>query len=76
MSIPRTVVEIIEPTETPGQNVCHLAREVRINGVPVLVKEDGIDITFGAQEITTVTLEILPTEIHFRSAAPYEEDAA
>lgn len=73
MNTPRTIIEFTDVNPNPLGHVAHTLKEIRINGAPVLVAEDGIDIEFGHGEVTAVTLRLLPTEIHFRSAPPYRE---
>ena len=60
MSIPKTVVEFVDT----GAGPAHVVREIRINGVPVLIKEDPF-LYFGHGSPTELTITILPTEIHF-----------
>lgn len=62
-SIPKTVIELSD-INTGDDPRCHRVQQVLVNGTPVLIKKDGIDIEYG-DEITVVTLQILPTEIHF-----------
>ena len=71
-SIPRTTIEFIEVTKDPESIRCHKAGEVRINGVPVLVKGGTVSLDFNSIDLTEVTLTILPSEVNFRSALPYE----
>ena len=59
---PRTHVIIRDGTEGGPP---HKARHVLINGQEVLVAEHGIDIGFGPEEATTITLKILPASIVF-----------
>lgn len=65
---PRTLIEFVEPVPE-GSNaedaVAHKMRVVHINGQEVLVERDSIDLTFGPDEITKVTLTIIPTEVRF-----------
>lgn len=60
--IPRTHVIIRDDTNGGPP---HQARHVLINGQEVLVAEHGIEIDFGPEEATTVTLKILPATIVF-----------
>lgn len=62
--VPRTVIEF-QDVGTGDNPLCHRTREVLINGTPVLIQRDGIDIEHGGDQITVVTLRILPTEVHF-----------
>lgn len=71
MTIPRTTVQFIEPTETPDDLRCPKATEVRINGIPVLVKKGSAGLTFGPENATEVTVTLLPTEVVIGPAAPY-----
>lgn len=73
MKRPRTIIEFIEPLDFPNETIAHKSKEIRINGVPVLVKADDIQIEYGNNVVTAVTLTLIPTEIHFRAAEPYEE---
>lgn len=43
----------------------HVCRQVYVNGTPVLLTEDGIEIEYGTKEPTVVTLRILPKSITF-----------
>lgn len=72
-SRPKTIIEFIEPLDFPDKTVAHKAKEIRINGVPVLVKADDIDLQFGFNDITSLTITLIPTEVHFRAAEPFEE---
>jgi hypothetical protein len=70
--LPRTTIEFIDHAKDP---LAHVAKEVRINGTPVLVTEHGVDIDCGHNEATTVTLTLLPTEVRFTAAQPQGETA-
>lgn len=59
---PRTIIEFVDH---PGTDLCHKTNQVKINGTPVLVEANGIDVSVGGRDATVVTLRILPTEIHF-----------
>ena len=69
--IPRTVVEVVD-VGNPRDPLLHVTREVRVNGVPVLVAEDGFWIDYKFGEPTKVHLELLPSEIRFNTRPPYE----
>lgn len=74
---PRTVVEFMDH---PSSTLAHKTLEVWVNGTPVLIERDGVDIEFkrsadGTPLATTVvTLRLLPTEVHFTRPHP-EGDA-
>lgn len=70
---PRTVIELSDRT-TGDDPVCHKTREIRINGTPVLIEKDGIEIEYGDEITTVVVLRILPTEIHFNHKQIQEAD--
>ena len=59
----RTIIEFVDNRVGPP----HVAKEIRINGTPILVAEDGVTIEWGRDRATTVTIELLPDEIHFIS---------
>lgn len=61
---PQTFIEIRDQDHR-DRPVGHVAKQVYINGSPVLVAEDGVHIKYGPDEMTTVTLDLLPTELHF-----------
>lgn len=65
--LPRTVI-----TLTGDRGPLHVAKGVLVNGSPVTVAEDGVDIDFGPDEVTTVTLTLLADEVHFVKEAPTE----
>lgn len=69
---PRTVIDFVD-IQPPEQALAHRMREVHINGVPVLVAKDGIDLEFSESDVTSVTLRLLPTEVHFISKPPAQE---
>jgi len=71
-SHPRTVVEFLDH---PGTHLCHKTVTIAINGTPVLVERDGIDVDIDPDGVraTTVTVRLLPTEIHF-TRRPEPED--
>lgn len=75
MKIPKTTIEVTDVMPDPEHARCHKTREYRVNGVPVLLAEDGFWIDHGPNQATVVHLEILATEIHFQAATPYEEEA-
>ena len=66
MSLPRTVVEFVDTNIDPA--IAHVVKEVRINGTPVLIEKDGVNIEYGTDKATVVTLRILATEIRFNHA--------
>lgn len=72
-SAPRTVIELSD-IGTGDDPLCHKVRQVLVNGTPVLLEPDGIDIDFGDGRPTLVTLRILPTEIHFNHKQIQEAD--
>ena len=45
--------------------MAHKTKELRINGVPVLVESDSVYLEFGTDELTKLTVTILPAEVHF-----------
>lgn len=62
--VPRTLIEIKD--YAGGEDVpAHKAKRVFINGSEVLVKSGGIDVSFGGDDPTVVTLRIMPTELRF-----------
>jgi len=63
-NLPRTIIEFTD-TKSPDPALAHITRQVKVNGTPVLLAEDGVEIEYGYGEITKVTLTILPTEVHF-----------
>lgn len=67
---PRTVVELID--STPG-NVCHKVKTVHINGKPVRIKADSLQIDYGYDDVTTVTVTLMVDELHFRHRREDEE---
>lgn len=62
MSLPRTTIQIID---TKGRGTGHVAQEVRINDIPVLVAKDGVSLSFSDDELTKVTIDLLPEQITF-----------
>lgn len=71
---PATVVEFIDYDPAPG----HVPYEVRINGVPVRVKDAEVITQYDAP--TAVVLTVLPDVVEHRHAdaasPPYEPDSA
>lgn len=65
MRNPRTVVEFVD---TNTDAIAHFVKEVRINGAPVLIEKDGVNIEYGTDKATVVELRILATEIRFNHA--------
>ena len=63
-NLPRTIIEFTD-TKSPDPALAHITRQVKVNGTPVLLAEDGVEIEYGYGEITKVILTILPTEVHF-----------
>lgn len=63
--LPHTVV-----TLTGDGGPMHVAKGVLVNGSPVTIAEHGVDIDFGPDEVTTVTLKLLADEVHFVKEAP------
>lgn len=61
--VPYTVVELVDPSGADG--VLHKVKNLHINGQPVTVEAGSTTINFGNSEITSVTLTLLPDEIHF-----------
>ena len=61
---PRTVVEFRD-YEGAEDAPCHKAARVFINGSQVMVEDGGVSIEFGEPKMTTVTLRLLPNEVHF-----------
>lgn len=61
---PRTVVELVD---TSGHDLIHKPRQFRIDGSPVLVAQDGIELDFSDKTATTVTFRLLVSEVHFVS---------
>ena len=61
--IPPTIVEFVDPSGADG--VLHKVKALHINGQPVTVKAGSIALNFGNSEITSVTLTLLPDEVHF-----------
>ena len=62
--LPRTIIGFTDTT-APDQALAHVTRQVRVNGIPVLLAEDGVEIEYGHGQVTKVILTILPTEVHF-----------
>ena len=58
---PETHIHIESRDDIP----CHIARSVYVNGTPVLLAEDGLEIEYGFNEMTKVTLTILPKTLTF-----------
>lgn len=72
MTIPKTVIEIVDPMPNPDKVPLVKPREVRVNGVPVMVAKDGLSIEYDDhREPVKVTLEIMPDQLIFRRAEPY-----
>jgi len=64
-SPPETVIEFLDYKENPSSRGPHKTARVRINGHEVLVAKDGIHLSCGDGETTQVTLQLLPSEVHF-----------
>lgn len=63
---PRTVIEFTDTaTADTERPLAHKAKEIRINGAPVLVDADSVYLEFGANDPTRLTVTIFPTEVHF-----------
>lgn len=62
--VPKTLIEI---KDFPGSEdvPAHKAKRVFINGTEVLVKDGGLSVTFGGNDPTVVTIQIMPTELRF-----------
>ena len=63
----RTVVELLDVAERDDEESArpHVARMVRVNGQPVRVASDGVEIDFGENRPTIVTLRLLADEVRF-----------
>ena len=61
----RTVVEVVDTT---GCDVAHITKEVRVNGSPVRLAENGIAVEHGYGEPTKVTLTLIVDDLHFRQS--------
>ena len=73
MKVPRTKIEIVDPLTEPESSYLVKPKEVRVNGVPVLVAEGGISIEYDQKdEPVRVILELLPDEVIFRRASPVD----
>lgn len=65
---PRTLVEFVDRVpegRDPDSNIAHKTQAIYINGEEVLVERDTTVLDFGDNEVTKVTLTILPTEVRF-----------
>ena len=71
MSTPRTIIEFVDVVNSDNP-LAHKVKEIRVNGTAVLLAEYGVDIEYGFNEVTAVTLRILPSEVHFISKKPEE----
>lgn len=65
-------IDLVDVTGKPG-DVAHVAKEIRINGIPVFVGEYGLTFQYGAKELTTVTIELPTSDIHFIYDSPKSE---
>ena len=75
--LPRNVIEIVDVADTPD-NICYKPghKGVWIDGNKILVAEDGIRIGQGKHGEVTVTLTLMPTELHLeRCFSPKEIQA-
>ncbi len=65
MSTPRTVIHVVDTHG--GSPMVHVAKEVWLNGEPLLLAENGYEITTSADgnEPTVVTLRVMPTSVHY-----------
>ena len=43
----------------------HVVQDLLINGQEVLVEKDSVSITFGDDQVTKVTLTLIPTSVVF-----------
>lgn len=68
---PKTVVELVD---SATGHTCHKTMTVHINGSPVRVLADSLEIGFGFNETTTVQLTLLVDELHFRARREDEEN--
>lgn len=71
MTLPRTTIQFIEPTETLDTTTAHKVKELRINGVPVAAEMKTLELEFSSQDVTKVRVTLLPTEVLFGPATPY-----
>ena len=53
----------------------HVSGSVYVNGTPVLLAEDGLGIEYGFNDMTTVTLKILPKTLTFGGPVPSSDGA-
>ena len=56
-----TTVQFIDTDFGPA----HISRGIYINGSPVRVEEDSVTIETSSDGVTTVSLTLMPDEIHF-----------
>lgn len=70
---PQTEIEIVEAMHAPKHGRLIRPTEVRVNGIPVLVEKDSLNFDFGTNgAVVRVTMTILPEQVTFRRAEPYE----
>ena len=48
-----------------SHDLVHVAKRVYLNGIPLLLTEDGVDIAYGFNEPTVVTLKVLAKTVTF-----------
>lgn len=62
---PKTVVELRDRESAADGVGPHTAQRVLVNGSPVRIEVDGVDVDFGPSGPTVVTLRLLADEVHF-----------
>ena len=69
---PRIVPNVIWVGDEAGSGtVAHVAAQVHLNGVPLLLTEhDGFSIDYGPKEATVVTLRVIASEVRFGGDDP------
>lgn len=59
----------------PDADLVHVPWNVYVNGVPVLLAEDGLEIESGFDQATVVVLKILPKTLTFGGPVPSSDGA-
>lgn len=74
MTTPRTIVELVDPSGVDSRLV--KPKEVHINGTPVLVEANSIEVDSGidTREATRVTLTLLVDQFTIRRGPKPEPD--
>ena len=59
-TVTRNIIRLTDGRESPTY---HCVRKVSVNGVDLRLAEDGIDIEYGPEQVTIVTLRVIASEI-------------